>query len=37
MAKNALGKHYRKGIGIMDIVRMFDTEQKAYEWLAGCI
>ena len=37
MAKNAPGKHYRKGIGIMDIVRMFVTEQKAYEWLAGYI
>ncbi len=34
MANNAPGKHYRKGSGIMDIVRMFDTEQKAYDWLA---
>ncbi len=34
MANNAPGKHYRKGIGIMDIIRMFDTEQKAYDWLA---
>ena len=37
MANNAPGKHYRKGIGIMDIVRMFDTEQKAYDWLASYV
>ena len=34
MADNAPGKHYRKRIGIMDIVRMFNTEQKACDWLA---
>ncbi len=34
MANSAPGKHYRKGIGIMDVVRMFDTEQKAYDWLS---
>lgn len=34
MANNAPGKHYRKGIGIMNIIKMLDTEQKAYDWLA---
>ncbi len=35
MALNALGKHYREGIGIVEIVRMFSTGKKACDWLAG--
>ena len=34
MAHNAPGKHYREGIGIVEIVRTFSTEKKAYDWLA---
>ena len=37
MAINAPGKHYRKGIGIVEIISMFSTEKKAYDWLAGHI
>ena len=29
MAQNAPEKHYRKGISIVEIVRMFSTEKKA--------
>ena len=35
MALNAPGKHYREGIGIVEIVRTFSTEKKAYDWLAS--
>ena len=35
MALNASGKHYREGIGIVEIVRTFSTEKKAYDWLTG--
>ncbi len=34
MANNAPGKHHRKGIGIMEMGRMFRTEKMAYDWLA---
>ncbi len=37
MANNTPGKHYRKGIGIADVIRMLSTEQKAYDWLASYI
>ena len=37
MANNAPGKHYRKGIGIANVIRMFSTEKKAYDWLASYI
>ena len=32
MAKNAPGKHYRKGITHMYAVKIFDTEEKAEAW-----
>ena len=32
MASNAPGKHYRKGITLMDAVKRFDTEEKAEAW-----
>ena len=32
MAKNGPGKHYRKGIPLMEAMRMFDTEEKAEAW-----
>ena len=35
MAKNAPGKHYRKGITLMDAVKRFDTEEKAEEWFVA--
>ena len=28
----APGKTYRKGIGLIEIVEMFDTEEKAEKW-----
>ena len=31
MALNAPGKHYREGIGIVEIVHRFSTEKKAYQ------
>ena len=34
-AKNAPGKHYRKGITLMDAVKRFDTEEKAEAWFAA--
>ena len=30
--KSGLGKHYRKGITIMDAVQKFDAEEKAEAW-----
>ena len=32
MAKNAPGKHYRKGITLIEAVKRLDTEEKAEEW-----
>ena len=32
MANNAPGKHYRKGITLIDAVKKFDTEEKAEAW-----
>ena len=32
MARNAPGKHYRRGITLIDAVKRFDTEEKAEEW-----
>ena len=32
MARNAPGKHYRKGITLMEAVKRFDTEEKAEAW-----
>ena len=32
MAVNAPGKHYRKGITLIDVVQQFDTEEKAEAW-----
>ncbi len=32
MARNAPGKHYRKGITLMDAVKKFDTEERAETW-----
>ena len=32
MAKEAPGKAYRKGISLVEIVKMFDTEEKAEQW-----
>ncbi len=32
MANNAPGKHYRKGITLMDAVKRFDSEEKAEAW-----
>jgi transposase-like protein len=32
MAKNAPGKHYRKGITLIEAVQRFDTEDKAEAW-----
>ena len=32
MATKAPGKHYRKGITLMDAVKRFDTEEKAETW-----
>lgn len=32
MAKKAPGKAYRKGISLIEIVKMFDTEEQAEEW-----
>lgn len=34
MATNAPGKHYRKGITVMEATRMFDTDAKAAAWFA---
>ena len=34
-ATNAPGKHYRKGITLMDAVRRFDTEDKAEAWFVA--
>ncbi len=31
MALNAPGKHYREGIRIVEVVRRFSTEKKAYQ------
>ena len=35
MAKNAPGKHYRKGITLIDAVKLFDTEEKAEAWFVA--
>ena len=32
MSTNAPGKHYRRGITLMDAVKRFDTEEKAEAW-----
>ncbi len=32
MVKKAPGKAYRKGISLIEIVKMFDTEEKAEQW-----
>ena len=32
MAQKAPGKHYRKGISLLEIVKQFDTEEKAEAW-----
>lgn len=32
MARSAPGRHYRKGITLIDAVRRFDTEEKAEAW-----
>lgn len=32
MARNAPGKHYRKGLTLMEIIQRFDTEEKAEAW-----
>ena len=32
VTKSGPGKHYRKGITLMDAVKMFDTEEKAEAW-----
>ena len=31
-SKKAPGKSYRKGISLMEVVKMFDTEEKAEQW-----
>ena len=35
VASNAPGKHYRKGITLMDAVKQFDTEEKAETWFVA--
>ena len=35
MPKNGPGKSYRKGISLIEIVKMFDTEEKAEAWFVG--
>ena len=37
MSNNAPGKQFRKGVGIADVIRMFSTANKAYDWLASYI
>ncbi len=32
VSKKAPGKSYRKGISLMEVVNMFDTEEKAEQW-----
>ena len=34
MAQNAPGKHYRKGVTLLEIVDMFGDEEKAKAWIA---
>ena len=34
-AKNAPGKHYRKGISLLDVVEQFSTDEKANEWFVA--
>ena len=35
MARNEPGKHYRKGITLMEAVQQFDTEEKAEAWFVS--
>ena len=34
MAHEAPGKHYRKGITLLDVAEMFGDEEKARAWVA---
>ena len=35
-AKNAPGKHYRQGLSLVDVVRMFPDDAAAEKWIAHC-
>ena len=35
MARNAPGKHWRKGMTLMEVTRMFATEEAAEQWFIG--
>ena len=34
MAHNAPGKHYREGLSMVDVIRMFPDDETAEAWIA---
>ncbi len=37
MARNAPGKHHRKGISFIELVRMFPDNDTARNWVEGIV